>query len=163
VGTYKEVIPLYLSDLKAIFGQLRAYPYSLTPLNLGGTKKVNTTTRNEPGVQRQTARELERVTTRWHRSAATKAQDHDRGGKEKSMGVRKLYPDERRSAVLAALQPGANKKSVAEQFGISRSNLYQLLANAITDPKAKLREAEREEAFRRRVLELARWRRPPYT
>jgi transposase-like protein len=73
------------------------------------------------------------------------------------MAVRKLYPDERRSAVLAALQPGANRKAVAEEYGISRSNLYQLLASALADPTAKLREAEREVAFRRRVLELSRW------
>ncbi len=34
--------------------------------------------------------------------------------------------------------------------------LYQLLDSAMTDPKGKLREAEREVAVRRRVLELTR-------
>ena len=34
--------------------------------------------------------------------------------------------------------------------------VYQLIENAMTDSKGKLREAEREVAFRRRVLELSR-------
>jgi transposase-like protein len=69
---------------------------------------------------------------------------------------RKLVPDERRAVVMAALQYGANKSEIARRFGISRSRLYQILGNAMTDPKGKLREAEREVAFRRRVLELSR-------
>jgi transposase-like protein len=69
---------------------------------------------------------------------------------------RKLAPDERRAIVLAALQVDSNKSEIARRFGISRGRLYQLLDNAITDPKGKRREAEREVAFRRRVLELTR-------
>jgi transposase-like protein len=65
---------------------------------------------------------------------------------------RKLAPDERR----AALQFDSNKSEIARRYGISRSRLYQILGSAMTDPKGKLREAEREVAFRRRVLELTR-------
>jgi transposase-like protein len=69
---------------------------------------------------------------------------------------RRLAPDEQRALVMAALQPGSNKSEIARTFGISRSRLYQILGSAMTDPKGKLREAEREVAFRRRVLELTR-------
>jgi transposase-like protein len=69
---------------------------------------------------------------------------------------RKLVPDERRAIVLAALQFDSNKSEIARRYGISRSRLYQILGSALTDPKGKLREAEREVAFRRRVLELSR-------
>jgi hypothetical protein len=34
--------------------------------------------------------------------------------------------------------------------------VYQLLGNALIDPKGKLREAEREAEFRRRVVQLSR-------
>jgi transposase-like protein len=69
---------------------------------------------------------------------------------------RKLVPDEQRAVIVAVLQPGANKSEIACRYGISRSRIYQLLESALTDPKSKLREAEREVAFRRRVLELSR-------
>jgi transposase-like protein len=69
---------------------------------------------------------------------------------------RKLAPDERRAIVMAALQFDSNKSEIARRYGISRSRLYQILGSAMTDPKGKLREAEREVAFRRRVLELTR-------
>jgi transposase-like protein len=69
---------------------------------------------------------------------------------------RKLAPDEQRALVMDALQYGSNKSELARNFGISRSRLYQILGSAMTDPKGKLREAEREVAFRRRVLELTR-------
>jgi transposase-like protein len=69
---------------------------------------------------------------------------------------RKLAPDEQRAIVMAALQYGSNKSEIARRFGISRGRLYQLLDNAITDPKRKLREAEREAEFRREVLRLSR-------
>jgi transposase-like protein len=69
---------------------------------------------------------------------------------------RKLAPDERRAIVMAALQFGSNKSEIARRYGISRGRLYQLLDNAITNPKAKLREAEREMEFRREVLRLSR-------
>ena len=66
----------------------------------------------------------------------------------------KLTPDERRAIVMAALQFDANKSEVARRYNLSRSRLYQLLESALTDPKGKLREAEREAEFRRRVREL---------
>jgi len=69
---------------------------------------------------------------------------------------RKLVPDEQRAVVIAALQPKANKSEVARRYGISRGRVYQILGSALTDPKGKLREAEREIEFRRRVLELSR-------
>jgi transposase-like protein len=70
---------------------------------------------------------------------------------------RKLAPDEQRAIVIAALQYGSNKSEIARRYGISRGRIYQLLEHALTDPKEKLRDAEREVAFRRRVLELTRW------
>jgi transposase-like protein len=69
---------------------------------------------------------------------------------------RELLPDERRTIVMAALQLDSNKSEIARRYGISRGRLYQILDSAMTDPKGKLREAEREVAFRRRVLELTR-------
>jgi DNA-directed RNA polymerase specialized sigma24 family protein len=69
---------------------------------------------------------------------------------------RKLVSDEQRAVVLAALQYGSNKSEIARTFGISRSRVNQILGSAITDPKAKLREAEREVEFRREVLRLSR-------
>jgi transposase-like protein len=69
---------------------------------------------------------------------------------------RKLLPDEQRAVVMATLNPKANKSEIARRYGISRQRIYQLLENALTDPKGKLREAEREVAFRRRVQELTR-------
>jgi transposase-like protein len=69
---------------------------------------------------------------------------------------RKLVPDEQRAAVIAALQYRSNKSEIARRYGVSRQRIYQLLESALTDPKEKLREAEREAEFRRRVLELTR-------
>jgi transposase-like protein len=66
----------------------------------------------------------------------------------------KLTPDERRAVVMAALEPNANISEIARRYGIRRQHVYQLLENAITDPKGKLREVEKEVAFRRRVREL---------
>jgi transposase-like protein len=66
----------------------------------------------------------------------------------------KLTPDERRALVIAALEPDANKCELARRFGIRRQRIYQLLEHSLSDPRTKLREAEREVAFRRRVLEL---------
>ncbi len=66
----------------------------------------------------------------------------------------KLIPDERRAIVMAALEPNANISEIARRYGIRRQRIYQLLESAVTDPKGKLREAEREVAFRRRVKEL---------
>jgi DNA-directed RNA polymerase specialized sigma24 family protein len=69
---------------------------------------------------------------------------------------RKLLPDEQRAVVMAALQYRSNKSEIARRFGISRSRVYQILGDALTHPKERLREAEREVEFRRRVLELSR-------
>jgi transposase-like protein len=69
---------------------------------------------------------------------------------------RRLVPDQRRALVMAALQYDSNISKIARSYTISRSRVYQLLEDALTDPRGKLREAEREVAFRRRVLELTR-------
>ncbi len=66
----------------------------------------------------------------------------------------KLTVDERRTVVMAALEPDANMSEIAHRYGIRRQRVYQLLESAMIDPKGKLREAEREVAFRRRVQEL---------
>ena len=66
----------------------------------------------------------------------------------------KLTPDERRAVVMAALDPDVNISEIARRYGIRRQRIYQLLESAMIDPKEKLREAEREVAFRRRVKEL---------
>lgn len=66
----------------------------------------------------------------------------------------KLTVDQRRAVILAALEPNANMSEIARRYGIRRQGVYQLLENAVSDPKGKLREAEREVAFRRRVWEL---------
>jgi transposase-like protein len=70
--------------------------------------------------------------------------------------TRKLVPDEQRAIVMAVLEPNANISEIARRYGISRQRVYQLLENALIDTKEKLREAEREVEFRRRVLELTR-------
>jgi hypothetical protein len=66
----------------------------------------------------------------------------------------KLMPDERRAIVIAALEHAANVTELAYRFGVSRTRIYQLMESATIDPKGKLKEAEREVAFRRRVKEL---------
>lgn len=68
----------------------------------------------------------------------------------------KLTPEERRAVVMAALALNSNVSEIARRYAIRRQRIYQLLESALTDPKGKLREAEREVEFRRRVLELAR-------
>jgi transposase-like protein len=66
----------------------------------------------------------------------------------------RLYPDERRAIVLEALQPHSSITQIARRYGISRQRVYQLVEGAIIDSKDKLREAEKEAEFRRRVREL---------
>ena len=66
----------------------------------------------------------------------------------------KLTVDQRRAVILAALEPNANMSEIARRYGIRRQRVHQLLRDAMTDPKEKLWEAEREAAFRRRVWEL---------
>jgi transposase-like protein len=68
--------------------------------------------------------------------------------------ISKLTPDERRAVVIAALAPNSNISEIARRYGIRRQRVYQLLEDALLDPKEKLREAEREVVFRRRVNEL---------
>jgi transposase-like protein len=70
------------------------------------------------------------------------------------MSPKLLTAEERRAVVMAALEPNANKSEIARRYGIRRQRIYQLLENALIDPKGELSEAEREVAFRRRVLEL---------
>ena len=67
----------------------------------------------------------------------------------------KLSEEERRALVLDALAPGANKSELARKYGVSRARVYQLLDEALSDPEVKLRRAEEEVAYRRRLLELA--------
>ena len=66
----------------------------------------------------------------------------------------KLTLDERRAIVLAVLEHDANVTELARRYGIRRQRVYQLLEEAMIDSKEKLWEAEREVAFRRRVIEL---------
>ncbi len=73
-------------------------------------------------------------------------------GRTERMG--KLTRDERRAVVMAALEPAANISEIARRYGIRRQRVYQLLEDAMLDPRERLREAEREVAFRRRVWEL---------
>jgi transposase-like protein len=70
------------------------------------------------------------------------------------MSRSRLTPDEKRSLVLAALESDANISELARRYGIRRQRIYQLLQDVVINPKGKLREAEREVAFRRRVKEL---------
>ena len=67
----------------------------------------------------------------------------------------KLTPDERRAVVMAALEPNANISEIARRYSVSRSRIYQLLEDALLDPREQLREAAREFEFRKRVKELA--------
>ncbi len=66
----------------------------------------------------------------------------------------RLYPDERRTIVLEALRPQSSITQIARRYGISRQRVHQLVEGAIIDSKGKLREAEKEAEFRRRVREL---------
>ncbi len=55
---------------------------------------------------------------------------------------------------MAALEPNANVSEIARLYAIRRQRIYQLLEDTMTDPKGRVREAEKEVAFRKRVLEL---------
>jgi transposase-like protein len=72
------------------------------------------------------------------------------------MSPNTLTPEERRAIVLAALQASSNKSEIARRYSIRRQRVYQLLEDALTDPKGKLMEAEKEAQFRRKVWELSR-------
>jgi transposase-like protein len=65
----------------------------------------------------------------------------------------KLAKEERRAIVLHALAPGTNKSELARSYGISRQRVYQILDEELEDAEGKLRAAEAELTFRRRVLE----------
>ena len=67
----------------------------------------------------------------------------------------KLYPDERRAVVLEALRTQSSITQIARRYGISRQRVHQLVEGAIIDSKGKLKEAEKEAEFRRRVRELS--------
>jgi DNA-directed RNA polymerase specialized sigma24 family protein len=67
----------------------------------------------------------------------------------------KITPDQRRAVVLEALEANANNYSeIARRYCVRRTNVYALLDTATRDPKGRLREAEKEVAFRKRVIEL---------
>ena len=70
--------------------------------------------------------------------------------------TKKLSDDDRRRMILEALEPGASIQRVAVRYGLHRNSLYQHFNQAVTDPEEKLREAEAEAAFRRKVVELSR-------
>ena len=55
---------------------------------------------------------------------------------------------------MALSRAAAKRPACTRRYGISRQRTYQLLECALTDTKGKLREAEREAEFRRRVREL---------
>ena len=55
---------------------------------------------------------------------------------------------------MAALEPNANISEIARRYGIRRQRVYQIIEDAMIDSKEKLWEAEREVAFRRRLIEL---------
>jgi transposase-like protein len=100
-------------------------------------------------------RKLESLISR-QKPTLMRAHAHDQRVGRKEPMSRKLLPDERRAIVMAALQYGSNKSEIARRFNISRGRLYQLLDDAMTDPKGKLREAEKDVQFRREVLRLTR-------
>ena len=64
--------------------------------------------------------------------------------------------DERHQIILDALKPGANLSKVARDNGIHRSTMYDYLEFVLDKPEQKMREAEAEAAFRRKVWELVR-------
>lgn len=77
------------------------------------------------------------------------------------MPPEKLTVNERRELVLAALSkdPQTGKAKIqrtelARRYGIARGHVYRIIEEATADPEGKLREAEKEVEFRRRVLEL---------
>jgi transposase-like protein len=82
-------------------------------------------------------------------------ENYDRGGSKEHMS-RKLVRDEQRAIVLAALLPGSNKSEIARRYGISRSRIYQLLEIAATNPRERLKDAEKEAHYWREVLWLSR-------
>lgn len=71
------------------------------------------------------------------------------------MAANRLTPDERRAVIIEALKPDANKSQIARDFGIYRTDIYALLDHALADPRGKLRDTERELAFRKQVVKLA--------
>lgn len=80
---------------------------------------------------------------------------------ERTERTEPLSVKERRELVLAALakdpetgKAKAQKTELARRYGIVRGHVYRLIEEATADPEARLREAEEEVEFRRRVLEL---------
>jgi ATP-dependent RNA circularization protein (DNA/RNA ligase family) len=65
----------------------------------------------------------------------------------------KLSPDDRREMILRALS-GENRTYLAQEYGVSRVRLYQLLEAAEKMSEADVNEAAKELEFRRRVLEM---------
>ena len=55
---------------------------------------------------------------------------------------------------MAALEPNANKSEIARRYGIRRQPIYQPVDGAMIDPRGKPRDAEKEVAFRKHVVEL---------
>jgi hypothetical protein len=59
----------------------------------------------------------------------------------------KGFRPRRRALTLEALA-GADKKALARRYGVSRRGVYQLLNEALDDPKGNRDEAEKELKFR---------------
>lgn len=76
--------------------------------------------------------------------------------KHRKTSSKRSDPATRRQIILEALLPDANLSKIARDYDINRSTLYELIEHAVTNPKAKMLEAEAEAEFRRRVWELVR-------
>jgi transposase-like protein len=72
------------------------------------------------------------------------------------MVYKKLPDEDRRRMVLEAVTPWASVMRVAQKYGIQRNALYGHIKRAMQDPEGKMREAEAEAAFRRKVYEMTR-------
>jgi transposase-like protein len=63
---------------------------------------------------------------------------------------------ERREIVLKALDPETNITQLAREHGITRGGVYAYLNYALDDPEGRVKEAEEEVEFRRKVWDLVR-------
>lgn len=66
----------------------------------------------------------------------------------------KLTDEERRALVFAILEDRERVADVASRYSVAPSWAYELLKDARQAPEEKIRQAEAELEFRRRVAEL---------
>lgn len=71
----------------------------------------------------------------------------------------RLSPDARREMILRALS-GEPKTYLANEYGITRSAIYQQLEKIERMTEADVNEASKELEFRRRVLQMLEDERP---